>query len=250
MTRKYVFGPINSRRLGVSLGVDLVPLKVCPLDCVYCEARATTLLTMERKEYVPVDAVLEELDRTLSASPQLDYVTFSGSGEPTLNSRIGDVIRFVKERYPQYKVCLLTNGLLLGDPELQADLAQLDLLIPSLDGSNAAEYEAVNRPVSSMPFDKFVAALKDYLPRAPMPVYLELFIMPGVNDSDSSIARFAELIRNFKVDRIQLNTLDRPGAVPDLKCADEETVKRFIAGLKDVSRIEAVGKYSYLTAVS
>ena len=249
MTRKYVFGPINSRRLGVSLGVDLVPLKVCPLDCVYCEARATTLLTMERKEYVPVDAVLEELDRTLSASPQLDYVTFSGSGEPTLNSRIGDVIRFIKKHYPQYKVCLLTNGLLLGDPALQADLAQLDLLIPSLDGSNAAEYEAVNRPVSSMPFDKFVAALKDYLPRAPMPVYLELFILPGVNDSDSSIARFAELIRNFKVDRIQLNTLDRPGAVPDLKCAGEATVKRFIAGLKDVSRIEAVGKYSYLNII-
>lgn len=249
MTRKYVFGPINSRRLGVSLGVDLVPLKVCPLDCVYCEARATTLLTMERKEYVPVDAVLEELDRTLSASPQLDYVTFSGSGEPTLNSRIGDVIRFVKERYPQYKICLLTNGLLLGDPELQADLAQLDLLIPSLDGSNAAEYKAVNRPVSSMPFDKFVAALKDYLPRAPMPVYLELFIMPGVNDSDGSIARFAEIIKSLNVDRVQLNTLDRPGAVPDLKCADEATVKRFIAGLKDVSRVEAVGKYSYLNII-
>ena len=157
MIRKYVFGPINSRRLGVSLGVDLVPLKVCPLDCVYCEARATTLLTMERKEYVPVDTVLEELDNVLAASPQLDYITFSGSGEPTLNSRIGDVISFIKNRYPHYKVCLLTNGLLLGDKELQKDIAQIDLLIPSLDGSNAAEYEAVNRPVSSMPFDKFIS---------------------------------------------------------------------------------------------
>jgi wyosine [tRNA(Phe)-imidazoG37] synthetase (radical SAM superfamily) len=167
--RKYVFGPINSRRLGVSLGVDLVPLKVCPLDCVYCEARATTVLTMERKEYVPVDRVLEELEETLSRAPELDYITFSGSGEPTLNSRIGDVVKFLKRRYPQYKVCLLTNGLLLGDVELQADIAGIDLLIPSLDGSNAAEYEAVNRPVSSMPFEKFLAALKDYLPTAPMP---------------------------------------------------------------------------------
>ena len=139
MIRKYVFGPVNSRRLGRSLGVDLVPLKTCPLDCVYCEAKATTDLTMERKEYVPVDTVLAELDETLKSFPELDYVTFSGSGEPTLNSRIGDVVKFVKSRYPQYKICLLTNGLLLGDRQLQQDIAEVDLLIPSLDGSCAAE---------------------------------------------------------------------------------------------------------------
>ncbi|MBO5823022.1 MAG: radical SAM protein [Lentisphaeria bacterium] len=244
--RKYVFGPINSRRLGVSLGVDLVPLKVCPLDCVYCEARATTVLTMERKEYVPVDRVLEELEDTLSKAPQLDYITFSGSGEPTLNSRIGDVVTFLKSRYPQYKVCLLTNGLLLGDANLQAEIAGIDLFIPSLDGSNAAEYEAVNRPVSSMPFEKFLAALKDYLPKAPMPVYLELFILPGVNDSAESVARFADIIKDLQVDKVQLNTLDRPGAVQDLKCADEATVIRFINGLKSITTVEAVGRYSYL----
>lgn len=246
MMRKYVFGPINSRRLGVSLGVDLVPLKVCPLDCVYCEARATTVLTMERKEYVPVDRVLEELEDTLSKAPQLDYITFSGSGEPTLNSRIGDVVTFLKSRYPQYKVCLLTNGLLLGDANLQAEIAGIDLFIPSLDGSNAAEYEAVNRPVSSMPFEKFLAALKDYLPKAPMPVYLELFILPGVNDSAESVARFADIIKDLQVDKVQLNTLDRPGAVQDLKCADEATVIRFINGLKSITTVEAVGRYSYL----
>ena len=246
MIRKYVFGPIKSRRLGISLGIDLVPLKVCPLDCVYCEARATTQLTMERKEYVPVDRVLEELEETLSVSPKLDYITFSGSGEPTLNSRIGDVVKFLKSSYPQYKVCLLTNGLLLGDAELQRDIAGIDLLIPSLDGSNAVEYEAVNRPVSSMPFEKFAAALKDYLPKAPMPVYLELFILPGVNDSDASVARFADIIRDLQVDKVQLNTLDRPGAVQELKCADEATVIRFMQGLKNITTVEAVGRYSYL----
>ena len=247
MTRKYVFGPVSSRRLGVSLGVDLVPLKSCPLDCIYCEARATTLLTMERKEYVPVDRVIEELNDILVTAPELDFITFSGSGEPTLNSRIGDVIRFVKRDFPQYKICLLTNGLLLGDRELQADIAGIDLLIPSLDGSNAAEYEKINRPVSSMPFEKFTGILKDYLPQAPMPVHLELFIVPGVNDSEMSIARFAELIRTLKVDRIQLNTLDRPGAVADIECADEATVLRFIRGLASVAAVDAVGKYSYLT---
>ncbi|MBE6390971.1 MAG: radical SAM protein [Lentisphaerae bacterium] len=246
MIKKYVFGPVTSRRLGCSLGVDMVPLKTCPLDCIYCEARATTLLTMERREYVPVDVVLKELEETLSPAPQLDYITFSGSGEPTLNSRIGDVVDFLKSRYPQYKVCLLTNGLLLGDAKLQQEIEKIDLLIPSLDGSNAAEYEAVNRPVAEMPFDKFIAVLKDYLPRAPMPVHLELFITPGINDSDESIGRFAEIIGELQVDRVQLNTLDRPGAVKDLKCADEATVIRFMQELKSITAVEAVGKYSYL----
>ena len=249
MIRKYVFGPVNSRRLGRSLGVDLVPLKTCPLDCVYCEAKATTDLTMERKEYVPVDTVLAELDETLKSFPELDYVTFSGSGEPTLNSRIGDVVKFVKSRYPQYKICLLTNGLLLGDRQLQQDIAEIDLLIPSLDGSCAAEYEAVNRPIGSMPFDKLISALKEYLPGAPMPVYLELFILPDVNDSESSVRRFAEIISQLQVDKVQLNYLDRPGAVDGLKVADEKILLRFIRGLRNVVKVETVGKFSYLDSL-
>ena len=249
MIRKYVFGPINSRRLGRSLGVDLIPLKTCPLDCVYCEAKATTDLTVERREYVPVDVVLAELEEILKTSPELDYVTFSGSGEPTLNSRIGDVVKFVKGRYPQYKLCLLTNGLLLGDTQLQQEIAGVDLLIPSLDGSNAAEYEAINRPVKSMPFDKMLAGLADYLPRAPMPVYLELFVLPGVNDSDASIGRFAEIIRQLQVDKVQLNYLDRPGAVADLPVADEATLIRFLKALRPVVKVETVGKFNYLDSL-
>ena len=249
MIRKYVFGPVNSRRLGRSLGVDMVPLKTCPLDCVYCEAKATTNLTMERREYVPVDVVIAELEDTLKTSPELDYITFSGSGEPTLNSRIGDVVKFVKSRYPQYKLCLLTNGLLLGDKELQQEIAGVDLLIPSLDGSNAAEYEEINRPVKSMPFDKMLAGLADYLPRAPMPVYLELFVLPGVNDSDASIGRFAEIIRQLQVDKVQLNYLDRPGAVENLAVADEATLIRFIKALRPAVKVETVGKFSYLDSL-
>ena len=158
--RKFVFGPILSRRLGRSLGVDLVTHKTCPLDCIYCEAKATTNLTMERKEYVPVDEVLAELKETLDEIEAPDYVTFSGAGEPTLNSGIGKVIDFIKsvrsewfkivwpnretvvhttimilvfsglaalfffiiDSYPECKVCLLTNGLLLSDEKLQQEV--------------------------------------------------------------------------------------------------------------------------------
>ena len=145
--RKHVYGPINSRRLGKSLGVNLIVPKVCPLDCLYCEARATTDLTMERREYVDINEVLEEIDQVLSELPMPDYLTFSGSGAPTLNSGIGRVIGHLKKFHPQSRVCLLTNGLLLKDKNLQQELAGLDMIIPSLDASNEEEYIKINRPV-------------------------------------------------------------------------------------------------------
>ena len=127
MIQHHVFGPVASRRLGVSLGIDLVPHKTCSLDCVYCEARRTTCLTTERKEYVPISEVLQELDQVLKTAPQLDFITFSGSGEPTLNSGIGRVVDFIKEHYPQYPVCLLTNGCSLGDREVRREIARISL---------------------------------------------------------------------------------------------------------------------------
>ena len=123
MIQHHVFGPVASRRLGVSLGIDLVPHKTCSLDCVYCEARRTTCLTTARKEYVPIAEVLQELDQVLKTAPELDFITFSGSGEPTLNSGIGRVVDFIKEHYPQYPVCLLTNGCSLGDREVRRETA-------------------------------------------------------------------------------------------------------------------------------
>ncbi len=243
----YVFGPIASRRLGVSLGVDLVRPKTCPLDCVYCEAGATTNLTAERREYVPVDRVIAELDAVLSKSPELDYVTFSGSGEPTLNSRIGDVVHFLKSRYPEYPVCLLTNAMLFGDRRLLEEIAPVDLVVPSLDGSNAEEFARINRPVPGADFDRFVADLTAFtLNRRPgCRVNLELFIVPGVNDSDASIARFTALISGMRLDLVQLNTLDRPGVDSSVVASTPENTHRFITALSSVVPVEAVGPFRY-----
>jgi wyosine [tRNA(Phe)-imidazoG37] synthetase (radical SAM superfamily) len=245
----YVFGPIASRRLGVSLGVDLVPPKTCPLDCVYCEAGKTTDLTRERREYVPVDKVLEELDAVLSKHPKLDYVTFSGSGEPTLNSRIGDVVRFVKRNYPEYPLCLLTNAMLFGDEQLLKDIAEVDLAVPSLDGSNAKEFEKINRPVPGFSFDRFVDDLVRFTQNTKSRVNLELFIVPGVNDGDASIARFVELIKRMRVDLVQLNTLDRPGVEKFVVPSTPENTHRFIAALAPFVPVEAVGVFRYRAPV-
>lgn len=245
MNERYIFGPVASRRLGVSLGVDLVPSKTCPLDCIYCEAGATTNLTTERREYVPTDQVIAQLDEALKKGPELDYLTFSGGGEPTLNSGIGRIVDFVKDHYPQYKICLLTNGCLLGDPEVVREIARVDLVVPSLDASNAEEFKTINRQASDLSFEDMLAGLIDYCKERTSLVWLELFIVPGVNDSDESIARFADIIRRIQPDKVQLNTLDRPGVVDWVKASTAENTMRFIKAFEPFVPVEAVGPFRY-----
>ena len=245
MIRHHVFGPVASRRLGVSLGVDLVPRKTCSLDCVYCEAQRTTCLTAERREYVPVDEVLRELDEVLAPGPELDFITFSGAGEPTLNSGIGRVVEFLKERYSRYPICLLTNGCSLGDEALRREIARVDRVVPSLDASNEEEFRRINRPAPELDYRRIVADLIDYTHRSSADIYLELFILPGVNDSDESIARFAEIISKMRLSAVQLNTLDRPGTESWVTPSPPENTRRFIRALEPLVPVEAVGPFRY-----
>ncbi len=240
MHHRYVFGPLQSRRLGASLGIGLIPSKTCNLNCIYCEAKATTLATNERKEYVPTAEVLAELDDVLKDLPALDSITFSGTGEPTLHSHIGEIVDFLKEKYPQYRVTLLTNGLLLGDRKLQEELQNIDLVIPSLDASCQMELDAINRPCPHVCFEDTIQALVDFKAQARCRVALELFIVPGINDSDESIERFTRHIARIKPDVVQLNTLDRPGVDPQLKPAPEATIKKFLNSIKNVAEVEAI----------
>lgn len=237
-----VFGPVLSRRLGKSLGIDPVMRNICCQDCVYCEAGRTEILTVKRDDYVPADEVISQLDKVLETSPDLDYVTFSGLGEPTLNSGIGQIARFVKEKYPRYPLCLLTNGMLLGDALLQQEISCVDLVIPSLDASNAEEFSRVNRPAPEIDFQTFIAGLTEFTHLFKGKIWLELFIVPGVNDSDKSIARFAEIIRNMRLDKIQLNALDRPGTENDVPISSAENAARFAKVLKEFAETEFVGR--------
>lgn len=248
MRSQYVFGPVASRRLGVSLGIDLVPSKTCSLNCVYCEAGETDALLLERREYVPIDEVLVQLEKVLESKIKIDYLTFSGAGEPTLNSGIGRVVDFIKSRYPQYPVCLLTNGTLLGDPQLQKEIKQVDLVIPSLDASSQEEFDKINRPVPGLDFDSFCRGLFEYGRIRTSKVWLELFIVPDINDSDESIARFAGIVKAFNPDKVQLNTLDRPGCVDWIKPSSRENTLRFVRALEPFVPVEAVGPFRYKSA--
>ena len=237
-----VFGPIASRRLGRSLGVDLLLEKICCQDCIYCEAGRTETLTAERREYVPAEQVISRLKEVLDGKPELDCIPFSGKGEPTLSTAIGKVISFLKENYPQYPVCLLTNGMLLGDPQVREDIARADLVIPSLDASCEEEFIKVNRPVGSISFERFVNGLTDFTRSFSGRIWLELFIVPGANDSTESIAGFAGLIKNMRLDKVQLNTMDRPGT-EKVEISSEENSRRFADVLSQYVPVEYAGSF-------
>lgn len=223
---KYLFGPVPSRRLGMSLGVDLVPKKVCSLDCVYCEVGKTTKLTLDRKEYIKCDKIKEELTHYFSTYPDPDYITFSGSGEPTLNIFIGEILKFIKEQKPDIPVAVLTNGTLLYDQKVRESILNADVVLPSLDAATEAVFTKINRPTKDLSLTKYLQGLIDFRKAFEGEIWLEIFILPDYNDSENELAELKKIILQIKPDSIQLNTLDRPGTVSNLRGATHQELQR------------------------
>ncbi|MCD4818562.1 MAG: radical SAM protein [Candidatus Cloacimonetes bacterium] len=223
---KYLFGPVPSRRLGISLGVDLVPHKVCSLNCIYCEVGRTTNLTIERKEYIPINEVINELKEYLNQKPELDFITFSGQGEPTLNSGLGKVINFIKEYYPQYKIAVITNGTLFWKKEVRDEVLPVDVILPSLDAVSEQVFLKLNRPNKNLKNDKIIEGLFQLRKEFKGKIYLEIFFAPQLNDSKEELILLKEIALKMKPDLVQLNTLDRPGTEDFIKAITNEDLKR------------------------
>ncbi|MGQ1889502.1 radical SAM protein [Thermophagus sp. OGC60D27] len=236
---KYIFGPVPSRRLGMSLGIDLVPRKVCSLNCVYCEVGETTKLTTDRKEYVLCHKVIEELTSYLENNPAPDFITFSGYGEPTLNLKIGEVLQFIKENYPDIKIAVLTNGTLFYDRHIRQELMNADVVLPSLDAATDQAFQKINRPDIHLSVDKQVEGLIDFRNKFKGEIWLEIFILPGYNDHEKEIDSLKVLVKKINPDRLQLNTLDRPGAIEGIRPATREELEKI--GLKlDYPNVEII----------
>jgi wyosine [tRNA(Phe)-imidazoG37] synthetase (radical SAM superfamily) len=233
---QYVYGPVSSRRLGRSLGVDLVPIKTCSYDCIYCQLGRTTNKTIERKEYVAVDEILDEIKRKLDAGPAPDYITIAGSGEPTLNVRIGHLIRRVKD-LTRTPVAVLTNGSLLWLSDVREALMQADLVLPSLDAGDEHLFRYVNRPHREIAFENLVNGLIEFTEHFRGSVWLEVFLLAGVTGLPPEVERIATICRRIQPERIQLNTVSRPPA-EDFACAvpteQMERLKDLFAGSVDV----------------
>jgi len=206
-----VFGPVPSRRLGRSLGVDPVIFKTCSFDCIYCQLGRTTCKTIERKAYVPADELVEEVRARLAEGPRPDYVTMSGSGEPTLHAGLGDIIARVKE-VSDVPVAVLTNGSLLYEPDVRAACARADLVVPSLDAGDEETLQRINRPESSLTLERIVEGLIRFREEYSGQMWLEVFLAAGVNDTPDQAARIRALCDRIRPERVQLNTAVRPTA--------------------------------------
>lgn len=205
----YVFGPVPSRRLGRSLGVDVVPFKTCTYDCIYCQLGRTTCKTIERKEWVPLGDVLDEVKSKLDKRP--DYITLSGSGEPMLFSRIGELIDGIKSM-TNIPLAVLTNGSLLWQPEVRDTIKDVDLLIPSLDASDEMRFQHVNRPHGEISFDRLMEGLVASREVCRGQYWLEVFLLAGYTAIETEVRKIARYVDLIKPHRIQLNTATRPPA--------------------------------------
>ena len=247
---KHVFGPVPSRRLGISLGVDLVVSKSCNLNCIFCECGATKKIQLERQRFKDMNEILEEISTVLK-DIKLDYITFSGSGEPTLSLDLGNISKAIKEdlKY-EGKICLITNSLLLADENLMKELEYIDLIVPTLNTLTQDIFEKIVRPDYRTSVEEirkgFINLNKSNYKGK---IWIEIFILENVNDSDKNFVDIANFLKseNIRYDKIQLNTIDRVGAERDLKAISFEKISRAKKileenGLNNIEIIKSLGE--------
>jgi len=208
---RFVYGPVASRRLGFSLGVDIIPFKTCSLDCVYCQLGSAGRTTTRRGSWFPPEEILGQIKAAVDSGQRIDVITFSGSGEPTLSRDIGRLIRAVK-RMTRIPVAVLTNGTLLTRKDVRRDLAAADIVVPSLDAVSAPAFRRVNRPNASLDNRKIIDGLVRFRDDFPGDLRLEVMIVKGVNDAPSDIRTLKAAVARIRPDRIELNTVVRPPA--------------------------------------
>jgi len=247
---KHVFGPVPSRRLGISLGVDLVVSKSCNLNCIFCECGATKKIQLERQRFKDMNEILEEISTVLK-DIKPDYITFSGSGEPTLSLDLGNISKAIKEdlKY-EGKICLITNSLLLADENLMKELEYIDLIVPTLNTLTQDIFEKIVRPDYRTSVEEirkgFINLNKSNYKGK---IWIEIFILENVNDSDKNFVDIANFLKseNIRYDKIQLNTIDRVGAERDLKAISFEKISRAKKileenGLNNIEIIKSLGE--------
>jgi len=225
---RFVYGPVPSRRLGRSLGVDLVPFKTCTYDCIYCQLGRSTLKTTAAVATVPIDAVLGELREALARGPAPDFIGLAGSGEPTLHPDLGALIEGIKG-LTAVPVAVLTNGSLLWRPAVREALAAANLVLPSLDAGDAATFARVNRPHPDITFDLMVAGQIDFAAGYPGEIWLEVFVLAGITDQPAALARIAGIAARLHPARVQLNTATRPVAAREARRVPAPRLARLCA---------------------
>lgn len=231
---KYVFGPVPSRRLGSSLGISPIPKKTCNYSCIYCQLGRTDHLTNQRKMFFPIRAILDEFDQFLLKSETFDVVTIVGEGEPTLYLGLGGLIKEIKKRTDK-PVAVITNGALLYDPQVRAELGEADIVLPTVDAYDQASFKKINRPYGTMEFEQVQAGLKTFSESYDGQLWIEIMLIDGINDDDDSLEKYKNILEGIHYDRLYLNTPVRPPAEAYAKALSPERMERAVELLGGIS---------------
>ena len=235
---KYVFGPVPSRRLGQSLGIDTIPLKTCNWNCVYCQLGRTKPLVNERLDYYPPQDILDEVQQALDNHErgEIDWVTFVGSGEPTLHASIGKLIRQVKSM-TDIPVAVITNGALLYQESVRKELTAADAVLPTLDAGTPRLYRQINRPHPEITFERLLGGLVAFRRQYKGKLWVEVMLVQGLNDTEDALRDIAGALQQIEPDEIHINLPTRPPVETWVKPPDEEGLLRARAILGDIARV-------------
>ncbi|MBW2276873.1 MAG: radical SAM protein [Deltaproteobacteria bacterium] len=237
-----VYGPVPSRRFGLSLGVDLVPHKTCPFDCIYCQLGETDQLIAETADFFDLETIIADVEEALDDEPLPDVITLAGSGEPTLYRSLGPLVDELHELAPKVPVLLITNGSLLWRDEVAAAVMKVDILAPSLDAGDPETFQRINRPHTDVTFERVVQGLVDVTHAFDGEIRLEVMLIAGVNDGEASIEAIARVLETLRFDRIDVNSPVRPpvperGALPP----DESVLERALSAFGP--KAHAIGRF-------
>jgi len=244
-TPEYVYGPVPSRRLGLSLGVSPIPKKTCNYACIYCQLGRTDHMTNARQNFYPLEDILDEVKAVIEGGTEFDVITIVGEGEPTLYADLGDLIRGLKG-LSEKPVAVITNGALLYDERVQEALLEADLVLPSLDAAEEGVFKRINRPHGSLKFDRVIEGLRKFSQKYKGQLWIEIMLVKGINDDEAALLGFKAMLETLRYDRLCINTVVRPPAEPEVEAVAPAVMRKAvdILGGTPIDLLESEGFHS------
>lgn len=236
-----IFGPVPSRRLGRSLGIDIIPFKTCTYDCIYCQLGKTTDKTDKCSEFCPVGEIVANVEKAVKSIPNIDYLTLSGSGEPLLHSGAPKLVDILKREF-NIPVAVLTNGSLLYRNEIADTLANADVVMPTLAADCERTFEIIHRPYQTIKFDNVIEGIIKFSKNFDHELWLEVFLIEGINSEIDKIKSIKTIINQIEPHKVQVNTVTRPASDESAVAVNEKKLN----DLKNIfgDKAEIINDYS------